>query len=154
MLTDTDLEKFLKSRGIEYKILKHGNSYRADEASKELGIAISEIVKSVLFITMEGAAVLVIIRGDKRVDQSKLARELGTRKLRLASKDEVLRISGYEAGTLPPVGHKNVIMTLIDYTIPTEGSVYAGGGAIGSSLKIRVRDIIRLQNATFTWCIH
>ncbi len=153
MLTDADLENFLKSKNIEYQILRHGRSYRADEASKELGIPISEIVKSVLFITSEGDAVLVIVRGDKRVDQGKLARELGTKKLRLATRDEVLRISGYEAGTIPPVGHINRIMTLIDNTIPIEGSVYAGGGTIGSSLKIKVKDIIQLQSATFTDCI-
>ncbi len=153
MLTDIDLTEFLKSRRIEHNIIKHGYSYRADEASRELGVGINEIVKSVLFVTSEGTAVLVIVRGDKMVDQCRLARELGTRKLRLASKEEVARISGYEAGTIPPVGHKNKIMTLIDYTIPTENFVYAGGGALGSSLKIRAKDIISLQDATFTKCV-
>lgn len=154
MLTDTDLDEFLKSRGIDYKIIKHGYSYRADEASRELGVGINEIVKSVLFVTSEGDPVLVIVRGDKMVDQGKLARELGTRKLRLASKDEVASISGYEPGTIPPVGHKNMIRTLIDYNISPENLVYAGGGTLGSSLRIRAKDIIFLQNATFTKCVH
>jgi len=153
LLTDADLENFLKSKKIEYQILRHGKSYRADEASKELGIPISDIVKSVLFITGEGKPVLVIVRGDKRVDQGKLAHKLGTRKLRLATRDEVIRISGYEAGAIPPVGHVNKIVTLIDNSIPIDAWVYAGGGSIGSSLKIRVKDIIQLQNASFTDCI-
>ncbi|MDG6927081.1 MAG: YbaK/EbsC family protein [Nitrososphaerota archaeon] len=154
MLTDIELGEFLKSRAIEYEILKHGHSYRADEASRELGIDIREIVKSVLFITAEGTAVLVIVRGDRRVEQTKLAHELGTRKLRLASKEEVARITGYEAGTLPPVGHKNAIKTLIDNAVQAEKFVYAGGGTIGASLKIRVSDIIFLQNAKFTECMY
>ncbi|MEM0123842.1 MAG: YbaK/EbsC family protein [Conexivisphaerales archaeon] len=154
MLTDIDLDDFLKSRGVKYAILKHGQSYRAYEASKELGIDVHDVVKSVLFVTSEGDAVLVIVRGDRRVDQGKLARELGTRKLRLASKEEVARITGYKVGALPPVGHKNMIKTMIDYAISLEKIVYAGGGAIDSSLKIRVKDIISLQNASFTKCTY
>ena len=152
-MTDVDLENFLKSRNIEYELIRHGKTYRADEASKELGIPISDIVKSVLFMTSEGKPVLVIVRGDKRVDQGKLARKLGTRKLRLATRDELLRISGYEAGAVPPVGHINKIPTLIDNSIPIDAWVYAGGGSIGSSLKIKLRDIVQLQNASFTDCI-
>jgi Cys-tRNA(Pro) deacylase len=147
MYTENDLSKFLDSRGIKYEIIKHGNSYRADEASRELGISISKIVKSVLFITSEGDAILVILRGDKRVNQGKLAKDLGTRKLRLASKDEIVKITGYEAGTLPPVGHKAAIKTLIDSSLSADEFVYAGGGSIGTSLKIMVKDIILLQNA-------
>ncbi|MGC8558237.1 MAG: aminoacyl-tRNA deacylase [Nitrososphaeria archaeon] len=147
MYTENDLSRFLDSNGIKYKIIKHGNSYRADEASRELGINISKIVKSVLFITSEGDAILAILRGDKRVDQRKLAKDLGTKKLRLASKDEVRRITGYEAGTLPPVGHKAKIKTLIDSSLSADEFVYAGGGSIGSSLRIMVKDIILLQNA-------
>ena len=147
MLDKGYLKAFLEEKGIEFEIIEHGASYRADQASKELGIDIKKIVKSVLFMNENKEPILIIVRGDKRVDQGKMAKALGFKKLRLATPQELTEITGYEPGTLPPVAHKSQIRTLIDEDVLAEDFVYAGGGSLGASLKISPKDIVKLQNA-------
>jgi prolyl-tRNA editing enzyme YbaK/EbsC (Cys-tRNA(Pro) deacylase) len=76
-----------------------------------------------------------------------MAKILGYKKLRLATPEELRNITGYEPGTLPPVAHKQNIRTVLDEDVIDEDYVYAGGGSLGSSLKISPKDIARLQNA-------
>ncbi|MDP8023713.1 MAG: YbaK/EbsC family protein [Conexivisphaerales archaeon] len=146
-MNETDLKRYLEEEGISFKIIKHGSSYRADEASRELNTDIKSIVKTVLFIADRKDPVIIIVRGDKRVDQTKMAKLLGYKKLRLATPEELREITGYEPGTLPPVAHKQSIKTVLDEDVMHMDYVYAGGGSLGSSLKISPKDIARLQNA-------
>jgi len=146
-LNETDLKKFLEEKGINFEIIKHGSSYRADEASRELNIDLKKIVKTVLFIGDNKEPLIIIVRGDKRVDQTKMAKILGYRKLRLATAEELRNITGYEPGTLPPIAHKQNIRTVLDEDVIDADYVYSGGGSLGSSLKISPKDIARLQNA-------
>lgn len=146
-MNEKDLEDYLEKNGVKFEIIKHGSSYRADEASRELKIDLKKIVKTVLFIADGKQPIIIIVRGDKRVDQSKMAKALGYKKLRLATPDELRQITGYEPGTLPPVAHKQMIRTVLDEDVMDEDFVYAGGGSLGSSLKIQPKDIARLQSA-------
>ncbi len=146
-MNQLDLKKYLENKGIIFEIIQHGSSYRADEASRELNIDIKNIVKTILFIADNKDPVIIIVRGDKRVDQTKMAKVLGYKKLRLATADELRNITGYEPGTLPPVAHKQKIKTIIDDDIMDSDYIYAGGGSLGSSLKISPKDIATLQDA-------
>ena len=146
-MNEKDLRNYLEEKGVDFEIITHGSSYRADQASRELNIDLKKIVKTVLFMADGKQPLIIIVRGDKRVDQSRMAKVLGYKKLRLATADELREITGYEPGTLPPVAHKQIIKTVLDEDVMDEDYVYAGGGSLGSSLKISPRDIARLQNA-------
>jgi Cys-tRNA(Pro) deacylase len=145
-LTSKDLEEFLRSKNIEFKIRFHGETYSAKKASEELGVSLNDIAKSIVFISDEGNPLLVIVPGDKKINQSLLAKMLGLKKIRLATAEEVLRFTGYEAGAVPPVGHKENIPTILDETLITKSVIYAGGGSVNSTLEISPKDIERLLN--------
>lgn len=146
-LTANDLVEFLKRNGVQYEILYHGETYSAEKASKVLKVDIKSVAKSVLFMTDLGTPVLVVLRGDKRVSQNRLAKELGFKKLRLATEEEVVAATGYRPGAIPPVGHKSKILTVVDRELNGLEYVFCGGGSVGATLKIRVNDIIKLQDA-------
>lgn len=146
-LSSEDLSAFLKREGVPHEIIYHEETYSAEKASRVLNVDIKSIVKSVIFMSDTGVPVLVVVRGDKRVPQNRLAKELGFRKLRLANEEEVLRITGYRPGAVPPTGHRQKILTVVDMDLPDDEYVYCGGGSIGATLRIRVGDIVRLQDA-------
>ncbi len=56
-------------------------------------------------------------------------------------------LTGYEAGALPPVGHKKPIKTIIDSKVMTLEKVFGGGGEINALLEINPIDVKRLTNA-------
>jgi prolyl-tRNA editing enzyme YbaK/EbsC (Cys-tRNA(Pro) deacylase) len=49
--------------------------------------------------------------------------------VRLAKPAEVLRITGYRVGGVPPVGHRTPVRVLMDRTLLTFDRVYAAAGS-------------------------
>jgi prolyl-tRNA synthetase len=73
------------------------------EVSDFLGTSPAYFIKSLLFIADTGP-VLVLLRGDRELQEKKLQRIIGT--CRPALKKEVLETLGVEAGFIGPMGHK------------------------------------------------
>ena len=74
-----------------------------DELSKFLKIPSSCILKSVLYIA-DSKPVLVMIRGDREVEETKLLNALGALEIRSATADEAYEYLGCEAGYLSFLG--------------------------------------------------
>lgn len=146
-MTSSDLENFLRRLGVEHRVLFHGETYSANKASKELGLSLKDIAKTIVFVNEKKEPLLVIMSGDRKVNQDKLAEVLGFKKLRLATRDEVLNFTGYEAGAVPPVGHVKQISAVVDESLLSSEKVYAGGGAVNATLEISPIDIVRILNA-------
>lgn len=72
-----------------------------EELSQFLGVPPKKILKAVLY-TAEGKPVLVLIRGDREVDESKLEAILGTENFRLASDEETYQHLKTERGFIGP----------------------------------------------------
>ncbi len=68
-----------------------------EELSEFLGVPPRKIMKAVLY-TVKGSPVLVLIRGDREIDENKLEAVLGTDEFRLADEEEVSRLLGTEKG--------------------------------------------------------
>lgn len=67
-----------------------------------LKVPATRIVKSVLYIA-DGKNVLVLIRGDKDINETKLKNILDATELRPATKDELITITGAQKGGVGPV---------------------------------------------------
>ena len=75
----------------------------SQEAADALGVSLGQIAKSVVFRRKaDGAAVLVIASGDKRVDESKLKPHTGP--LGRADADYVKARTGFAIGGVSPLG--------------------------------------------------
>jgi Cys-tRNA(Pro) deacylase len=146
-LTSNDLEAFLKRLNVEYRIVFHGETYSAEKASKELGVGLKDVAKTVVFVNEKGEPLIVVMPGGCKVNQDKLAKMLGFKKLRLATQEEVLNYTGYEAGAVPPVGHVKQIPAVVDETLLSREKVYAGGGAVNATLEMSPTIIVRILNA-------
>ncbi len=85
----------------------------------------------------------------RRVDPRKLAARLNVnrKKVKLADVDQVLAISGYAVGTVPPVGLKTPMPVFMDPAIQQHEVVYAGGGGIDALLKIKTAELLRASHA-------
>ncbi|MEM4228927.1 MAG: YbaK/EbsC family protein [Thermoproteota archaeon] len=146
-LSSRDLEVFLEKRDVKHRIFFHGETYSAEKASRELGVSLDQVAKTVVFVNERSEPLIVVVPGGRRVNQDRLAKTLGFKKLRLATGEEVLSHTGYEAGAVPPVGHLKQLPAVVDETLLARDKVYAGGGAVNATLEISPADIVRLLNA-------
>jgi len=76
----------------------------------------SKIIKSVLYIK-ENKPVMVLIRGDKKIDEKKLERLFGTDEFRLAEDEEVLKLLNTEKGFIGPFVEGKDIEIIVDNSL-------------------------------------
>lgn len=101
----------------------------AEAAARAVGAPQGSIVKSLIFLA-DGEPLLVLVAGDQRADVKRLRALLGLskRRLRIARPDEVLELTGFEVGGVPPVGHASPIRTLVDRMLGRFDTVWAAAG--------------------------
>lgn len=148
ILSRKKLADFLENRGIQAKIIDTGEETASVVASSEiLGLSRKKIVKSIVFQSEVGV-IVALMRGDQRVNGNKLANAVGAKNVQLANPQTVRKMTGYNIGGVPPVGHdREKDMTYVmDQKLLECNRVYAGGGDSKAQLSIRVKDIIQLVN--------
>lgn len=101
-----------------------------------------DFIKSIVFAS-EGKAVIAIVRGVHKADGKKVGAYVGG-EVQIAKPDEVLELTGYPIGGVPPVGCEARV--LIDPDVMKIEAVYGGGGSDKALLKIATKEIQRLTN--------
>jgi Cys-tRNA(Pro) deacylase len=136
-----DLEEYLTSLGVFFRIVEVPEAATSSQASRSLGVGLERIAKTVVLKADSGETVLVVVRADKRIDQGRLAKLLGFKKLRLASFGEVVEETGYPPGGVPPVGHKKKLPVYVDRGLLV-GTYFVGGGDEKHLLEVSLEDLV------------
>ena len=82
-------------------------------------------IKSLVYI-IDGEPVLVLIRGDKDLNEAKLMTYFSADSVELADDTAVLDVSGTEAGYVGPVGLKKDIRIVADYSVFGNANMITG----------------------------
>jgi Cys-tRNA(Pro) deacylase len=144
---DEEVRQFLTSRGLEKEIYSFTNSTEnAYLAAEALGVELGQIVKSVVFLA-DGKPVLVLMSGDKNVDNKKLKNLLGVRKVRIADAETVKTITGYPVGAVPPVAHRQSIPTYLDESLKRFSKIYPAAGTTQNMFRTNFDELSSLTAA-------
>lgn len=128
-------ERFLAdaaARGLEVDIVERPAAKSLDEAAGILGISPADIVKSLVVKHKDGTFLFALIPGDRQISWPKLRALVGVNKLSLPPADLALEATGYERGTITPLGSINDWPVYADATI-TGRRISMGAGAHGYS---------------------
>jgi len=147
--TSANLQQFIQEHRIAATILPmQEHTSTVSDAARELQVAADQIIKSLVFVIDE-APLLVINNGLSRVDRRKLAAHLavGRKKVKFASADHALALTGFVVGSMPPFGHRQPLRTLVDAAVMAQDTVYGGGGDIDAMMRLTPRELIRVTGA-------
>lgn len=148
MRSSTDVQDALTACGVEHEIVQLPSSSRtARLAAGALGVPVSTVVKSLLFVA-DGRPVLALVDGASTVDTGALAHELGVGEVALARAREVRDLTGYKPGAVPPVGLATAVPVVADPAVFSPEVVYCGGGSTTAMLRIRAADLRELTEAS------
>ena len=99
----------------------------SQEAADALGVVVGQIAKSVIFRRKaDGAAVLVVTSGDRRVDEKKVALQVGP--VGRADAEFVKAATGFSIGGVAPLAHATPPVTLIDRELFRFAEIWAAAG--------------------------
>lgn len=140
-----ELKNFVEKKEIKVNFYEFSKPVLSVESSaEELNVDPERIVKSLVFVDEEGTPLLVIVTGDRRVDEKRLSEVYG-RDVRLAKAREVEEFSGYKIGEVPPVGL--ALKTFVDSKVMDFDTVVAGGGSTHTLMEIGSADIVEVNMA-------
>jgi prolyl-tRNA editing enzyme YbaK/EbsC (Cys-tRNA(Pro) deacylase) len=116
----------------------------AQEAADAIGCTLPQIAKSLLFKTQKtGKPILVIASGSNRVSESVLGEILGE-PVRKADADFVREKTGFVIGGVPPLAHREPILTFLDEDLRQYQEIWAAGGSPTAVFRLSADDLTRM----------
>src|SRR3989344_4116710 len=101
--------------GLHATYLEHEEVVTSEDAARTRGFELKQGIKAII-LTNDKEFVVVCVPADKKVDTKLVANEVkwARNKLRMATAEEVLEVTGCIIGAVPPFGHKQKLKLLID----------------------------------------
>jgi len=134
-------------RGLDIEFVERTNARSLEEAASILGIDPSDIVKSLVVKRSDDTFLFALVPGDRQIAWSKLRAVVGVNKLQLPSADVALANTGYERGTITPLGSTTAWPVFADERIVGK-RVSLGAGEHGLSVFVEADDLIAAYDAT------
>lgn len=125
---------------VEVRVLPD-STRTAAEAAAACGCALGQIVKSLVFVDVDGDAVMCLWAGDRQVPSG----ELG---LRRASAEEVREATGFAVGGVPPLGHDRPLRTIVDESLRRFERVWCAAGTPHAVFEIETEALFRAAGAS------
>ncbi|MET4133997.1 Cys-tRNA(Pro)/Cys-tRNA(Cys) deacylase [Pseudarthrobacter sp. PvP090] len=113
-------ERFLAdaaARGLSVQLVERLAANSLEEAARILGIQPGDIVKSLVVKHKDGSFLFALVPGDRQISWPKLRALIGVNKLSLPTADVALAATGYERGTITPLGSTVAWPVYADRTI-------------------------------------
>jgi Cys-tRNA(Pro) deacylase len=133
---------------IPHRVFQHEKPLRSfEQAAEEREQRPEQIVRSILFQIRPGEFVMVLVAGPAQVDWRKLRQLVGRSRIRMATEEEVLEVTGYRVGTVSPFGIRTPVRTLIDESVLREQEVSLGSGARQMAIIMKSADARRALGA-------
>ena len=122
-----------------------------EEVSAFLGVEPARLLKSLVFFA-GGEAVLAVVPGDRELNEAKLARALGHPAPRLATAEEIQRLTGGPMGFTGPVAAPDSLRTILDASLSEDRNYVTGANAADTHLvNVRLgRDVLARERADLT----
>jgi len=135
------------ARGIPVEIIERPAARSLEEAADLLGITPADIVKSLVVKRHDGTFLFAEVPGDRQISWAKLRAVVGVNKLQLPEASVALEATGYERGTITPLGSTTAWPVYVDSRVVGR-RVSMGAGEHGYSLFVEADDLIRGLDAT------
>jgi Cys-tRNA(Pro) deacylase len=141
------VQSALNEHNLELRVVElPGSTRTSQEAADTIGCEVSQIAKSIIFRGKESETpILVIASGENRVSERKLKSIVGE-KVEKPDAEFVLEETGYAIGGIPPVGHKNDIVTYIDEDLMDHKVIWAAAGTPNAVFSLTPQELLEITN--------
>jgi Cys-tRNA(Pro)/Cys-tRNA(Cys) deacylase len=134
----------LEKLGVPHRVFTHpGKVTSLEQAARERGQRPEQVVRSILFRIGEDEYLMALVAGPAQISWKALRSYLGQSRLTMASKAEVLEVTGYPIGAVSPFGTVRSLRVLLDPSVLTEEEISLGSGVRGTTVILKSVDLKR-----------
>ena len=140
------VQNALAALGMSLEVVELPASTRsAAEAAQAVGCTLGQIVKSLVFRTLDSdRPVLVETSGANRVNEQLLGVLVGEA-IGKADAEFVRQRTGFVIGGVPPVGHSEKLLTFIDQDLLGYAEIWAAAGTPNAVFPLTPADLLRIS---------
>ena len=138
-----EIEQLLNSQKIKFETLEHAAVKTSEEAAKVRGTQLEQGARALIWKTEDGY-IQSICSAAQEVDEAKLKKIAGVKKLELAKPDEVKNLTGCEIGCVPPFGGLFDLKVFVDKSLATNEEIVFSAGLHTKSIKMKFVDFAKI----------
>ena len=139
------IRAYLQESGVHFRELHHEPTRTSEESARVRGEELRNGGKAIL-LKVYGVFRLFVLSAARRLDSSKVKQHFGVKRLRFATRAELLELTGLEPGSIPPFGSPIFDMELfVDSSITENERIAFNAGSLTDSIIMNVKDYLRLS---------
>ncbi len=145
--------KFLEGKKVPYEVIEYPSTMRdAAEIAALKGIPPGQMYKTLVVQPPAGVPrakpMLVMVSADCQLDLKKLAKEVGAKKLKMATHAEAEALTGLQVGGISPLVLVNKGFAIyLDEAARGHSHIYISAGQKGLNLKVAVKGVLKVTGA-------
>ncbi|MFN2190589.1 MAG: aminoacyl-tRNA deacylase [Candidatus Promineifilaceae bacterium] len=141
--------KLLESYDIVFKVYEYPESERdAETIAGLLGVSPDRLFKTLVAVREGKKHLLVMLPGSHQLDLKKLAKELGEKKVKLATHAEAEKLTGLQVGGISPLALMNRgFSVILDESAFQHDSILVSAGKKGINLELNPKDLGEITEA-------
>ena len=97
------IRRMLHDAGVDFREIEHPPTYTSEESAHARGEELGVGAKALLLRT-EDSFRLFVLPADRKLDSAAVKRELGSKRVRFATPEELFAETGLVPGSVPPFG--------------------------------------------------
>ena len=138
-----EIKDFLDKHKIKYQVSEHEPVFTSEDAARVRGEDLKTGAKA-LVLKADKKFILVVVRGDKKIDMKKLKGILHVKNLALAKPEDVFSVTNCEIGSVHPFGNLARLEIYFDRSLLENKIINFNAGLHTMSIKMSCEDFVRI----------
>jgi len=132
----------------QYKHDTSVNSY-GEEAAEKMGVNPGRVFKTLVVSHGDAELAVAVLPVSYQLDLKLFAKATGTKKVTMADKKIVEKVTGYVLGGVSPIGQKKRLTTVIDRSAMDFKTIFVSAGRRGLEIELAPHDLCSLTDGHF-----
>lgn len=138
----------LSQAGVVFREIRHAATQTSEQSARARGEDL-RIGGKALLMKAGVEFHLFVLPANRRVDSGRVRKQLGAKKLRFATADELLELTGLVPGSVPPFGQPILPFDLyVESGIRDNERIAFNAGSLTDSIIMSVVDYLKLAEPT------
>lgn len=125
---------------VTHEVVRHGLVRSLEEAAEARGMVPAQVIKTMVVRRASDDYLFVLVPGDRVISWPKLRAHLGVNRLSMPDAEQAREVTGYERGTITPLGSARELPVIADSRLV--GTVSLGAGEHGLSVSLDATDLV------------
>jgi len=139
------IRELLRAKGIAFREIHHEPTFTSEESARARGEELRIGGKALLMKGEDDRFRLFVLPADRKVDSAVIRKKLGFKRLRFATADELLSLTGLVPGSVPPFGPPILPFDLyLDEAIRFNDRIAFNAGSLTDSIVLSVSDYLQV----------